>query len=81
MSSDGRTSTPMRDRPILDGPSELGVHPASEDGQNGGELTGPHHEISLMCDDIEQTVTELKAKGVAFAWWHLQPGLRPGRPR
>jgi catechol 2,3-dioxygenase-like lactoylglutathione lyase family enzyme len=49
------------------GPSELGVHPASEDGQNGAELTGPHHEISLMCDDIEQTVTELKAKGVAFA--------------
>src|ERR1700729_3479822 len=49
------------------GPSELGVHPASEDAQTGGRGRGPHHEISLMCDDIEQTVTELKAKGVAFA--------------
>lgn len=37
------------------GPSELGVHP------------GPaHHEISLMCDDIEATVAELTAKGAVF---------------
>ena len=41
------------------GPSEMGVHPA-----NGG---GQHHEISLMCDDIEQTVTDLRAQGVRFA--------------
>jgi catechol 2,3-dioxygenase-like lactoylglutathione lyase family enzyme len=41
------------------GPSELGVHPA------GG---GPdHHEISLVCDDIEQTVAELTAKGASFS--------------
>ena len=48
------------------GPSELGVHPAAADG--GGE-TGParqHHEISLMCDDIEETVAELRAKGAEF---------------
>ena len=38
------------------GPSELGVHPTGDIGQ--------HHEITLMCDDIEQTVTELEAKGV-----------------
>jgi len=41
------------------GPSELGVHPAG-----GGEL---HHEISLMCDDIEQTVADLTAQGAQFA--------------
>jgi predicted enzyme related to lactoylglutathione lyase len=40
------------------GPSELGVHPAGD--------TGQHHEITLMCDDIEETVTELTAKGVTF---------------
>ncbi|MGD0746396.1 MAG: VOC family protein [Acidimicrobiales bacterium] len=41
------------------GPSELGVHPA-----DGGTL---HHEISLLCDDIERTVAELTAKGARFA--------------
>jgi catechol 2,3-dioxygenase-like lactoylglutathione lyase family enzyme len=40
------------------GPSELGVHPT------GG---GPeHHEISLVCDDIERTIAELAAKGAQF---------------
>jgi len=41
------------------GPSELGVHPSGGGGQ--------HHEISLMCDDIEQTVADLRAKGAQFA--------------
>jgi hypothetical protein len=37
-------------------PAELAVHP---DGT-------PHHEISLMCDDLDATVAELRAKGIAF---------------
>jgi hypothetical protein len=37
-------------------PAELGVHP-SED---------PHHELSLMCDDVEASVAELRAKGITF---------------
>src|ERR1700689_634067 len=41
------------------GPSELGVHPT-----DGGM---EHHEISLVCDDIEQTVAELTTKGATFA--------------
>jgi catechol 2,3-dioxygenase-like lactoylglutathione lyase family enzyme len=41
------------------GPSELGVHPT--EGEAG------HHEISLVCDDIERTVEELSAKGAVFA--------------
>lgn len=46
------------------GPSELGVHPAPDDG---APAAGQRHEISLMCDDIEQTVAELRAKGAEFA--------------
>ena len=36
-------------------PSELGVHPS--DGAT-------RHELSLMCDDIAATVSELRAKGI-----------------
>lgn len=38
-------------------PAELGVHPT--DGQ-------PVHELSLICEDIEATVAELRGKGVEF---------------
>jgi len=41
------------------GPSELGVHPT-----DGGAV---HHEISLVCDDIDRTVADLTAKGARFA--------------
>lgn len=47
------------------GPSELGVHPAMDGGS--ARPAGTHHEISLMCDDIEQTVAELRARGAEFA--------------
>src|SRR4051812_14959125 len=40
------------------GKSELGVHPT--------EPGTAHHEMTLMCDDIEQTMKELEAKGAAF---------------
>jgi catechol 2,3-dioxygenase-like lactoylglutathione lyase family enzyme len=40
-------------------PAELGVHPAESAAQE-------KHELYLMCDDIEATVAELKAKGVEF---------------
>ena len=39
-------------------PAELAVHPA--DG-------GAHHELYLMCDDIEATLAELRGKGVEVA--------------
>jgi catechol 2,3-dioxygenase-like lactoylglutathione lyase family enzyme len=38
-------------------PAELAAHPAEEDG---------HHELYLMCDDIEATVAELGRKGIEF---------------
>lgn len=49
------------------GPSELGVHPTAETVGDETWSTSPHHEISLMCDDIEQTVAELSAKEVEFS--------------
>jgi catechol 2,3-dioxygenase-like lactoylglutathione lyase family enzyme len=38
-------------------PAELGIHPAER----------PKHEISVMCDDLEATMAELRARGIEFA--------------
>jgi catechol 2,3-dioxygenase-like lactoylglutathione lyase family enzyme len=49
------------------GPSELGVHPTSYTHE-GQEYSHPrHHELSLMCDDIEATRAELEAEGAEFS--------------
>lgn len=42
--------------------AEMGCHPSDE---NQGAPSGTH-DISFYCDNIEQTVKELKAKGVKF---------------
>jgi catechol 2,3-dioxygenase-like lactoylglutathione lyase family enzyme len=47
-------------------PAELGVHPADQSGGEGASAPSGHHELYLMCDDIERTVAELTAKGVEF---------------
>jgi hypothetical protein len=44
-------------------PSELGVHPTSEDRAEAWSAV-PYHQASLMCDDIEATVAELREQGV-----------------
>ena len=47
---------------IFDAPeADLGVHPTE-----GSEVPSGTPSISFYCDDIEQTVAELKAKGVEF---------------
>src|SRR5918999_816129 len=48
------------------GPSELAAHPSSweYEGQTGS--TDQRFDVSLMCDDREQTVAELSAKGAEF---------------
>lgn len=46
-------------------PAEMGVHPTR--GENETWATVPHHQVSLMCDDIETTVAELRDKGVDVA--------------
>jgi catechol 2,3-dioxygenase-like lactoylglutathione lyase family enzyme len=48
------------------GPSELGVHPTSEPGAGDSGAAGVHHEVTLMCDDLDQTVAELRARGAEF---------------
>lgn len=57
-------------------PAELGVHPTDD---------AEHHEIMLMCADIETTVADLKGKGVEVTrpvrddGWGLTTELRlPG---
>src|SRR5213083_3357640 len=38
-------------------PAELAAHPVDD---------REHHEIYLMCDDVDATVADLKAKGATF---------------
>jgi catechol 2,3-dioxygenase-like lactoylglutathione lyase family enzyme len=38
-------------------PAEVGVHPSG---------TSTRHELCLMCDDLEATMTELRGKGLEF---------------
>jgi catechol 2,3-dioxygenase-like lactoylglutathione lyase family enzyme len=49
------------------GPSEMGVHPTRSVWE-GKEYNSPRqHQISLMCDDLETTMQELRAKGATFS--------------
>ena len=41
-------------------PAELGVHP----GEGPTFDSGVRHQVSLMCDDLDATIAELKAKGI-----------------
>ncbi len=57
-------------------PAELGIHPTEGEG---------HHELYLMCDDLEATVQELQDKGVSLArpvhdagWGWVTALLLPG---
>jgi len=48
------------------GPSEVGVHPTRCEWQGKTHESPRHHSIALMCDDIDATVAELRAKGAKF---------------
>ena len=48
------------------GPSEMGVHPTSGTWEGAEYTHTVHHEISVMCDDINATKAELEAKGAVF---------------
>jgi len=41
-------------------PAELGVHPA----EGPTYESGVRHQLTFMCDDIQATIRELRAKGV-----------------
>src|SRR5882757_434525 len=47
-------------------PSEMGVHPTHGEWEGQTYDYPRHHSIALMCDDIEATVGELRAKGAQF---------------
>ena len=49
------------------GPSEMGVHPTRVEWEGQVMESSRHHEISLMCDDVAATRTELEAKGATFS--------------
>jgi catechol 2,3-dioxygenase-like lactoylglutathione lyase family enzyme len=51
-------------------PSELACHPAGQEPGGAGK-----HELYLMCDDLEQTMTELRAKGAEFSAGVSQAGF------
>lgn len=40
-------------------PAEVAAHPAEDESEH-------KHELFLMCDDLKQTMQDLKAKGVEF---------------
>jgi len=44
--------------------ADMGCHPADDSGVEGAP--SGTHDISFYCDDIHQTVEELKLKGVEF---------------
>ena len=44
--------------------ADMGCHPAAETGGDG--MPSGTHAISFYCDDIHETVAELKGRGVEF---------------
>jgi catechol 2,3-dioxygenase-like lactoylglutathione lyase family enzyme len=60
------SSTP--DWPIFKtGPSEVDVHPTSGSYEGESYSHTKHHEISLMCDDVVQTVAVLMGRGAQLS--------------
>lgn len=49
------------------GPSEIGVHPTRSEWEGKTYASPRHHQISLMCDDLEATMAELRTKGATFS--------------
>ena len=52
--------------PIFDtGASETAAHPRTWDGSD--EPYAQRHELSLLCDDLDATMAELRGRGATFA--------------
>ena len=49
------------------GPSEMGVHPTSDTYEGQTYSYPKHHSISLICDDVKRTRSELEQKGAEFS--------------
>lgn len=58
------------------GPSELGVHPTTAEGDEAKRPeASQHHEITLICDDLEATVAELESRGAEFSGGITEQGF------
>jgi catechol 2,3-dioxygenase-like lactoylglutathione lyase family enzyme len=49
------------------GPSELGVHPTSNEHEGQTYSSPRHHAISFIVDDLESTMAQLRDKGAEFS--------------
>jgi len=47
-------------------PAELGVHPSAPLESPSADAASGRHQLYLMCDDIETTMSELSARGARF---------------
>jgi catechol 2,3-dioxygenase-like lactoylglutathione lyase family enzyme len=47
-------------------PAELGVHPAGPARDPNSGAPSGHHEVYLMCENVEETVADLTSRGVEF---------------
>ena len=48
------------------GPSEMGVHPTHAEWEGKTYDHPRHHLIALMCNDIDATIQDLRARGAEF---------------
>lgn len=48
------------------GPSEVGVHPTRGERHDQTWKERRRHKFTLMCDDLQATMTDLAARGAAF---------------
>lgn len=47
-------------------PAELGIHPENVSDDAAAGAPSGHHQLYLMCEDVEATVADLSAKSVVF---------------
>jgi hypothetical protein len=70
------------------GPSELGVHPSAWEWEGQKGSSDQSFDVSLICDDLEKTMIELRGRGAEFVGelveeeWGMTvqlkvPGARP----
>lgn len=60
------------------GPSEVGVHPTSGEHDGQAYSTPRRQEISLVCDDLDQTVADLTSRGATFSGEPMEMGFGRG---
>ena len=47
--------------------AEVAMHPTEEKSWTGSDALKGHHQLYLMCDDLEKTLADLTARGVTIS--------------